>query len=286
MSVITLTAGGKKRYIPVGEKGDFFLTGLRGIVYFNDREEAEVLSGGDIQGCREVCCDIDSISEYDKIPGLWEFADEVIRCMEKCGRMTAEYAFFEIYIYWKNKCGYLKTRLTDGAELTTKDAGWAAKFTGASRETILAALSDEPIWDYIMGALQSGYLTAERLREMAEHKLMNEEFPDSAVTELCCCGDEDIDGIVGIENARRNVFYSLWHESVPGYFRLMWEEGRITEREYMHLSGMWCDGYDIGLDDFEFYEDRLSDDTLKTVGRYRDMAKEQLQEIYRFFGVS
>lgn len=285
MRILTLTVDGKKRYIPLNESGGFFLTELRGIVSFDDIKEAEKLGAGDMSvSSREVCCDIDSISEYGKISGLWEFADKVIRCMEKCGRMTAESTFFHTYVYWKNKCGYLKTRLADGAELTAKDAGWAAKFTEAARETILTALSDEPVWDYILGAFQSGYFTAERLREMAEHKLMNEEFPGGAVAELCCCDDEEMEEFLAGENSRRENT-ALWKESVPGYFRLMWEEGRMTERDYMRRSGMWCDGYYTDLDEFEFYEGRLSEDTLKTVKAYRDMAREQLLVIYRFFGI-
>lgn len=286
MRILTLTADGKKRYIPVNENGEFFLTELRGIVSFDDIKEAEKIVAGDMSdSSREVCCDIDSVGEYDKIIGLWEFSGRVARCMENCGRAMAEYAFFDVYSYWKNKCGQLKNKLAAGERLTARDTRLTAGFTQAARETVLEALTDEPVWDYILGAFQSGYLTSEELRELAENKLMNEDCPGEAVTELCCCDDKDVESVICMENSRRYICSALWQESVPGYYRLMWEEGRLTEREYMRLSGMWCDGYDVDLGDFEFYEGKLSDDTLKTVEAYRDMVREQLRAIYKFFGI-
>ena len=159
MPVITLTADGKKKYIPLNENGEFFLTELRGIVSFDDIKEAERLAAGDMSDrSREVCCDINSIGEYDKINGLWEFSGGVARCMENCGRAAAESAFFHRWVSLNKKSGYLKNRLAAGETLTAKNSGLAAEFTKTARETVLAGLSDEPVWDYIMGAIKSRYI--------------------------------------------------------------------------------------------------------------------------------
>ena len=145
MPVITLTADGKKKYIPLNENGEFFLTELRGIVSFDDIKEAERLAAGDMSDrSREVCCDINSIGEYDKINGLWEFSGGVARCMENCGRAAAESAFFHRWVSLNKKSGYLKNRLAAGETLTAKNSGLAAEFTKTARETVLAGLSDAP----------------------------------------------------------------------------------------------------------------------------------------------
>lgn len=285
MRILTLTADGKKRYIPLNESGEFFLTELRGIVSFDDIKEAERLAAGDMpDSSREVCCDIDSVGEYDKIIGLWEFSGRVAMCMENCGRATAESAFFHRWVRLNKKSGYLKSRLAVGEKLTAKDSGLAAEFTGTARKTVLAGLSDEPVWDYILGAFQSGYLTSEELRELAENKLMNEDCPGGAVTELCCCDDKDVESVICMENSRRDICSALWQESVMGYFRLLYEEGRISKEEYMLRDSEWCYGYGFLRED-EFYSKNPSSRTLGITKAYRDMAREQLRVIYRFFGV-
>lgn len=286
MPVITLTADGKKKYIPLNENGEFFLTELRGIVSFDDIKEAERLAAGDMSDrSREVCCDINSIGEYDKINGLWEFSGGVARCMENCGRAAAESAFFHRWVSLNKKSGYLKNRLAAGETLTAKNSGLAAEFTKTARETVLAGLSDEPVWDYIMGAIKSGYIPAENLRKMAEHKLLRGDSPDGAAAGLCCCtGDEETERFIYSEMSRFYVCCELWQESVLGYFRLLYEEGRISKEEYMLRGGEWC--YSCGfLSEDEFYSEHLSRRTLRLTKAYRDMAREQLRVIYRFFGV-
>lgn len=285
MSVITLTADGKKRYIPLNENGEFFLTELRGIVSFDDIKEAEKFAAEDMPGSfREVCCDINSVGEYDKIIGLWEFSGSVARCMENCGRARAAYTVFDIYRHWKNKCGQLKNKLAAGEKLTARDTRLTAGFTQAARETVLEALTDEPVWDYMTGAFMSGYLTSEELRELAENKLMNEDCPNGAVTELCCCDDKDVESVICMENSRRDICSVLWKESVMGYFRLLYEEGRISKEEYMLRDSEWCYGYGFLRED-EFYSKNPSSRTLGITKAYRNMAREQLRVIYRFFGV-
>ncbi|MDE7294898.1 MAG: hypothetical protein K2N72_10790 [Oscillospiraceae bacterium] len=242
-----------------------------------------------------VDCDINNLNDREKLLRLWKLAEQAVNCMNRCGRLTAEYILYGYggYIYWKAVCESgrpnLFQKIRSGEQLTVKEKGEALRLTDAARYALVMAMEDEHIWDYAEGAVDSGYLPYEELCQMAENALILGN-PHPILSELCTASsEEEVMSIIRTENARREFVTALWQKSVIGYYLLLEEEGRISHDKAMGLCAVWCDGYSFCDEDELFdWEDSGKPDELFPMSfgemeMCKSMAAEQVRALRKFF---
>ncbi|MDE6592911.1 MAG: hypothetical protein K2K57_07610 [Oscillospiraceae bacterium] len=291
--LIRLILSGREQFVPV-KKDDFMLTALRGIRSFSDFEDAENALGEKIScvNLPVVECDINNLNDSEKLLRLWELAEQAVKCMSRCGRLTAECSLFGGFIRYKAVCECypnLFQKIRSWQQLTVKEKGEALRLTEAARYALVMAAEDEHIWDYAAGAVRSGYLPYEELCQMAENALLSGN-PHPVLSELCMAsGEEEALSIIHTENSRSEFATALWQESVIGYYLLLEEEGRISHDKAMGLCAVWCDGYGLACEDELIHweasgrPDEIFPMKPYAMEMYKSMAKEQMRALRKFF---
>ena len=200
-----------------------------------------------------VNCDITDLNDCNAIADLWNTASDAASSADlHFSGDDNEYS--ELYAKIVSGCNLPALEHDDfQPKWTVHETGMLRNILTSAETVLKTAVSPLPLRIYALAAVNSGYITADRLRELAFSRIERTISPEAWVIDLAAAdNDNEITAVLAEAWNSDTYSHDEYRCSMMGHYYLRYKENRLSLTDFLRICGDYSDAYGI-TDCEDFY---------------------------------